>query len=154
MRYRSIVASFVLFLICIPVAESENIILSDGSSGVVVLEQQQNRTVLSLKVSDINLEEVESAGRRVSRLSLPEEFGMSAGAALGSGHVMLPTITRNIAVPFDSEPVLRVTQTSYKELGDITLAQAPKRRLSLIIRKIMPSHYTRGMRLSRRRSRE
>lgn len=129
MRYRSIAASLVIFLICIPVAESENIILGDGSSGVTVVEQQQNRTVLTVKVSDIDLEEIESAGRRVSRLSLPEEFGISAGAAPGSGSVLLPTITRNIAVPFDSEPVLRVTRTSYRELGGVTLARATEEEL-------------------------
>lgn len=129
MHCRSLILSLFLFLIFVPVTEGESIVLSGGSSGVAVLEQQQNRTVLELTISAIDLEEVDSPEQEATRLSLPEEFEMSAGAALGSGDVLLPTITRKIAVPFDSEPVLRIARTSYLELDDITLAPASQEEI-------------------------
>jgi hypothetical protein len=112
-----------------PLAAGESVIIGDGSPGVAVLEQQQNRTVLELTIPAINLENAESAQGVVSRVSLPEDYGMSAGAALAEGNILLPTITRMIAIPFDSDPVVRVTRSSFKELNNITLAQATQEEL-------------------------
>jgi len=129
MRYRLSIAPIILVLIFTSLADGGNIIVGDGPSGVAVLEQQQNRTVLNIKISEIDLEEAEPAGQGITKLSLPDDFGMSAGAALGPGNVLLPTITRKIAVPFDSEPVLKVIRTSYTELADIILAQATEEEI-------------------------
>jgi hypothetical protein len=129
MRYRSIAAFLILFLICIQVTEGENVVLSEGSAGVNVLEQQQNRTVLQLNIPTIELQQVESAQGQISRVKLPKEFESSSGAVLTAENVLLPTITRMIAIPFDSEPVLRVTRSSYKELNNVTLAQATEEEI-------------------------
>ncbi len=54
---------------------------------------------------------------------------------MGPGNVLLPTVTRKIAVPFDSEPVLRIARTSYTELNDVTLARASEEEIGSYYKK-------------------
>lgn len=124
MRHRVLVIILLLGLASISAAENRSVLLSEDGSGITVLETQQNRTVLNLKISEINLEESEVNGSDRYTVRLPDDFENSSGAILGPGNILLPTITRKIAVPFDSDPTIRITRSEYTELNNIALAAA------------------------------
>lgn len=109
--------------------ESGDFTFYDGESTVAATVQQVDRTVLNLQISNLEYEIDSDDGIDQYRIDLPEVFGVSRGAFLSSNNVMIPTITRSIAVPFDSEPVFRVTRSNFVELTDIVLAPAGEEEL-------------------------
>ncbi len=109
--------------------ESGSFTFYDGESQIVTTVQQIDRTVLNLQISDLEYEKVSVDGIDQYRIHLPDVFGMSRGAFLSSNNSVIPTITRTIAVPFDSEPAFRVTRSNFVELTDIVLAPAGEEEL-------------------------
>ncbi|MEE8417566.1 MAG: C25 family cysteine peptidase, partial [candidate division Zixibacteria bacterium] len=109
--------------------ESGSFTIYDGESQIVTTVQQVDRTVLNLQISDLEYEKVSVDGIDQYRIHLPDVFGMSRGAFLSSNNSVIPTITRTIAVPFDSEPAFRVTRSNFVELTDIVLAPAGEEEL-------------------------
>lgn len=110
--------------------ESGSFTFSGGESQMVTTVQQIDRTVVNLQISSLEYENDNVDGIVQYRITLPEELGMSRGTFLNSNNVMIPTITRTIAVPFDSDPVFRVTRSDFVELTDIYLAPATEEELN------------------------
>ncbi len=94
----------------------------DEESKIATTVQQVDRTVLNLQISSLEYESESVNGIDQYRIYLPEEFGMSRGAFLGSDNALIPTITRTIAIPFDSAPVFRITRSDFVELTDVVVA--------------------------------
>lgn len=103
----------------------------DNESKVTAAVQQVDRTVLNVEISGLEyeIESVDGADRY--RIYLPEELGVSRGSFLGSSNALIPTITRTIAIPFDSDPAFRVTGSDFVELTDVVLAPASEEELAL-----------------------
>jgi len=102
-------------------ASEGRFILSSGQSGVLTEIQQRNLTSLSVTISALDY--VSDLQDRYA-VYLPDEFGISRGAYLGPDNAVLPTITRLIAIPFDSDPGIRITSETYSDVDNVTLAGA------------------------------
>ncbi len=107
-----------------------NFTLNNGESAVTTLSADINRTVMSLSISKLDCSESVVNGNESYSISLPDQFGMSRGAFLSDHDVLLPTVTRMIAVPFDSEPRLTVSGSNFTELPDIILSPADEEDLA------------------------
>jgi hypothetical protein len=110
-------------------AEQNTFILSDGVSTVTASVQQTGTTVLDIEIGNLNYELIGTSGSEL-KISLPEEFSQSRGAYMGPGTAILPTITRLIAVPFDSDPSFKVVSSNFITLDNITLAPADSEELA------------------------
>ncbi len=130
MNFRALAAG--LFFLCSTAlgAEKEALILNAGNSGVTVSVQEPGRTILSIDLAELKYEQNAVNGEIEYSVSLPDDFEMSRGAYLGPQDVLLPTITRIIAVPFDSEPTVKILGSSYKEFERFNLAPADDEALA------------------------
>jgi hypothetical protein len=104
-------------------ADNATIRLNSDPVGVVATVQNVNRTVIDINISYLNSEIVSNDQPGPVQISLPDEFGNSRGAYLGPGKSIVPTITRLIAVPFDSHPTFRIVNSDYVVLDNMALAQ-------------------------------
>jgi len=111
-------------------AGNSSFILNNGENGTTTLSADINRTVLRLDISEIDYVQTVSDGRQAYAVSLPDQFGIARGAILGEGEILIPTVTRSIAIPFDSNPKLIVTASHFVELPGITLARASDEELA------------------------
>ncbi|MEE9553514.1 MAG: C25 family cysteine peptidase, partial [candidate division Zixibacteria bacterium] len=111
-------------------AGNGNFVLNDGQDAVTTLSADINRTAMSLTVSELDYRQSVVNGSETYAISLPEQFGMSRGAFLSDRGVLLPTITRMIAVPFDSEPRLTIKNANFADLSDIVLSPADQEELA------------------------
>lgn len=94
--------------------------LSTGTSQAIATVQLTGRTIINLDIAQLDYEATDAG----IQLSLPETFGQARGAYLGPESAVLPTITRLIAIPFDSDPTFRIINSEYSVLYNITLAPA------------------------------
>lgn len=107
----------------------ESFLLDNSPSGSQTAIQELSRTVIDLQISNLDYQTIDINGQREYIISLPEEFDISRGSFLGPDNAVLPTITRIIAVPFDSDPQLKILQSDFTELKDIKLAEADREDL-------------------------
>ncbi len=121
---RFLMIFLMLFSPIVGYAETGSLPVGDNTSGTNVRLQSISKTDLNIAISSLDYKRTAVDGAFKYRISLPVEFGQSVGAFTGPGNSVLPTITRLIAVPFDSDPTLRITKANYVELNDISLAEA------------------------------
>jgi hypothetical protein len=135
----------LLALFCLPTilfgAQTGSFQLGSGSSSVIATVQQTDRTVMDFQLDRLDYELSAIEGNNLYRISLPDDFVMSRGAFLGPGNAILPTVTRLIAVPFDSDPSLRVTRSGYVDFNGITLAAADAEESESLPRREGESFY-------------
>ncbi len=124
----------LLILFFLPVmvfgAENNSFTLNDGVSQVTATVQMPGLTVIDLKIGKLDYENAGSDGQ--IEISLPKEFSQSRGSFLGSQSSVLPTITRLIAIPFDSDPAIRVMSSNFSTLDNINLAAADQEELDAL----------------------
>ena len=89
MRYLIILLSACMLFSAPGIYAAESYSLNGGVSGVDIIDAQQNRTTMSLKLSEIELNQTEEDGLTYTKLALPDVFGMSVGAAAGPGEMRL-----------------------------------------------------------------
>jgi hypothetical protein len=104
--------------------------LGAGPSEVVAVSQAIDRTAIDFRLSNLEYTQVTSNGQELLEIALPAEFAMSRGAFLGPDGAVISTVTRLIAVPFDSDPSLAVTRSNFTELNNIHLAPASEEDLA------------------------
>ena len=125
---RNMSLRILALLLIVPVSaaavESGSLKVSEKESGVKTILQTTQRTVVDLSVGSIDYRAGgadESAGYKIA---LPGELGNSRGAFLSLDGMLIPTVTRTIAVPFDSDPTFEVTGSSFVEFTGVRLAPA------------------------------
>jgi hypothetical protein len=104
--------------------------LSDAETEMKTVLHTADRTVLNLSLGSLEVKTVGEDDTESYRISLPGELGNSRGAYLGAEGVLIPTVTRSIAIPFDSDPTFRVTKSDFVEFRDISLAGASEEELA------------------------
>jgi hypothetical protein len=124
MAHRLFLASLILFSSSLYAAERSSFIINNYGSEIVVATQGAGRTVLRVSLGRVDYEKESIDGTESHRLFLPEEFGQTRGVTLGPEGAALPTITRLIAVPFDSDPQLRVVSSHSAAIENVKLAPA------------------------------
>jgi len=105
-------------------ANDGKFLISSEQSSVSTSIQQLDRTIINLSLSKLEYEEVITDSGLEYKISLPEDIIRSKGEIPGPDNSVLPTITRLIAIPFDSDPVLTVRNAKYIDFSDIKLATA------------------------------
>jgi len=126
---RTLLAISMIIPALVSAADKSSFRLSDGLSEATASVQETNRTILDIRISQLEYEMTTIDGENQYSITLPEEFAINRGAYLGPGDAALPTITRLLAIPFDSEPEIRVLSESYSELDNVTLAAAQREEL-------------------------
>jgi hypothetical protein len=111
-------------------AESGSLKLSDGQSAAVASVQQPGRTVLNINITKLDFEKTDSGDQL--KIALPEEFGLRRGSYLGPQSVVLPAITRLVAIPFDSDPSFHIIKSDFVVLDNIDLAPADSEELDAL----------------------
>jgi hypothetical protein len=111
-------------------AQNGSFVLSGGESEASAIVQQSGRTVIDISIAKLDYEQTDSIGQ--VKISLPEKFSLTRGSYLGPQSVVLPTITRLVAIPFDSDPSFRVTKSDFVVLDNINLAAADSEELDAL----------------------
>jgi len=94
-------------------------------SGVTTAAQSADHTILNIHISSLEYRmTISEDGEAGYSVYLEEAFGQSRGGYLGYGNSIIPTITRLVAVPFDSDPTFRIIHQEYADLPEITMAPA------------------------------
>jgi hypothetical protein len=106
--------------------------VNNDISGATASVQQIDRTNIEIVISNLDYMEESIDGLNRYTISLPNEFGVSRGSFLGPDSSVLPTTTRLIAVPFDSDPKFHVVNSSYVDLDNIALAGAGAEELDAL----------------------
>jgi hypothetical protein len=111
-------------------AQKGSYLLSGGESGATAVIQQVGHTVIDISIAKLDYDGTGLDGR--VKISLPDEFELTRGAYLGPDSVVLPTITRLVAVPFDSDPSFHITRSDFIVLDNINLAAADTEELDAL----------------------
>jgi len=114
-----------IFLIVLTVSlgasESGLIIIKNGQSSLVSTIQEKDRTEIAIDISSIEFREGAIDESLAGQIGFPEVFEKGAGEFINSEKFILPTISCLIAVPFDSDPEVRLKYSSQIEIDNFHL---------------------------------
>lgn len=130
MSLRATVVIILVFSSIALGAVEGNFTLNEQKTEVNVAAADINHTSINISLADISYQKSEIDGVEQYKLSLPDELGISRGAFLGDGNSVMPTITRMVAVPFDSDPSVKVISSHFVDIPDIVLAPAEGEELA------------------------